>query len=101
MPHARHSDPETSHEAAKSIRLVSQTQAGILQALLTPGTDVEIIERYRKLSHAPKASDSGIRSRRAELVSRGIVKDSGRRAILESGRKAIIWEDTWLAGLWT
>lgn len=101
MPHARHSDPKTSHDAAASIREVSRTQAAILQALLTPATDVEIIERYRRITGAPAASESGIRSRRAELVTRGAVRDSGRRAILESGRKAIIWENTWLAGLWT
>jgi hypothetical protein len=101
MPYARNTDPETSHDAAASIREINRTQASILQALLTPATDVEIIERYRRITGAPLASDSGIRSRRAELVTRGMVQDSGRRAILESGRKAIIWEATWLAGLWT
>ena len=99
MPHARNSDPTTSHDAASSVRGVNLTQAAILEALTMPGTDVDIIERYRKLSHAPRASDSGIRSRRSELVNSGIVRDSGKRAILESGRKAIIWEDTWFPGV--
>ena len=92
MPHARFTDPSTSHQAAQSVNNITDTKRHILYALTTPATDLELIERYRSSLLSPKASDSGIRSRRAELVDEGLVKDSGARVVLPSGRKAIIWQ---------
>jgi hypothetical protein len=46
---------------------------------------------YRSFATAPMASDQGIKSRRAELVAEGFVEDSGKRVILPSGRKSIVW----------
>lgn len=91
MPNARRTDPTTSHEAARSIDNITQTQDFILKALKRPATDVVLVERYRNLKRAPRASESGIRSRRAELVLRGLVKDTGLREVLPSGRRAIVW----------
>jgi hypothetical protein len=92
MAHARKTDPITSHEAADSVKDPTATQEAILKALKRPATDVALVERYRNLKNAPRASESGIRSRRAELVKRGLVVDTGLRAVLDSGRKAIIWK---------
>ncbi len=36
-------------------------------------------------------SDSGLRTRRAELVRRGLVYDTGERITMRSGRLSIIW----------
>jgi len=36
MPHARTTDPTTSHEAAASVKHLSRTQSGILGILRTP-----------------------------------------------------------------
>lgn len=88
---ARKTDPETSHEAAESVDRITETQEYVLRALRRPRADVELVEAYRKFKRAPRASESGIRSRRAELVDRGLVIDTGRRVRLESGRFAIVW----------
>lgn len=92
MAYARKTDPTTSHMAAASVQDITATQEYILKALKRPATDVDLVERYNNLKTAPRASESGIRSRRAELVALGLVKDSGLRVVLASGRKAIVWQ---------
>lgn len=92
MPFARINDPETSHEAAASVKNISATQEYVLKALNRPRTDPDLAEAYLNIKGAPIASLSGIRSRRAELVAKGLVEDSGLREVLPSGRKAIIWK---------
>jgi hypothetical protein len=67
------------------------TQAFVLQALKKPRTDPELIEAYRNLKKAPPASESGIRTRRSELVDKGFVVDTGTRSLTQFGRKAIVW----------
>lgn len=91
MVKARATDPKTSHDAAVSVDNVTDTQRYVLSALRRPRADVELVEAYRKFKRAPRASESGIRSRRAELVDRGLVVDTGRRIRLDSGRFAIVW----------
>jgi hypothetical protein len=91
MPNARKTDPHTSHDAARSVDHITDTQLYILQALSRPRTDIQLVEAYSKLVKAPNASESGIRSRRAELVRKGKVVDSGIRQVLPSGRMAIVW----------
>lgn len=93
MPFARHTDPQTSHEAAQSINPVAltATKQAILKALNRPRTDVDLLSAYKSLHGAPVASESGIRSRRAELVAAGLIVDTGERAKLPSGRNAIVW----------
>lgn len=89
---ARRSDPSTSHAAAASVLDITATQEWVIRALRRPTNDVELLARYRNFKKAPKASDSGIRSRRAELVERGAVQDTGERVTLDSGRRAIVWQ---------
>lgn len=88
---ARRTDPITSHDAADSVDNITQTQSYVLRCLRRPRVDVELVSAYREYKTAPRASESGIRSRRAELVDRGLVIDTGRRVRLESGRYAIVW----------
>ena len=92
MPNARKTDPKTSQDAADSVRDVTLTQEYILKALRRPRNDSQLIEAYRSYKTAPRASESGIRSRRAELVDAGLVDDSGRRIKMPSGRFSIVWE---------
>lgn len=92
MTNARRTDPQTSHDAARSVENVTETQAFIMKALTRPATDVELVDRYRNMKRAPRASESGIRSRRAELVDKGLIIDSGLRVVLPSGRRAIVWK---------
>lgn len=91
MARARNTDPLTSHLAGASVGDVTKTQQYILRALRRSRTDVELVEAYNSLKTAPRASESGIRSRRAELVRKGLVVDTGRRVRLDSGRYAIVW----------
>jgi hypothetical protein len=94
---ARATDPITSHWAAESITNSTQVQKVILQLLVNPMTDFELVLAFNNLwrnSDLPvglRASESGIRTRRAELVRAGLVEDSGNKVTLGSGRKAIIW----------
>lgn len=91
MAHARKTDPTTSHAAAASVKDITTTQEFILMALHKPLTDVALVSAYRAYKSAPPASESGIRSRRSELVALGKVVDTGARERLESGRQAIVW----------
>lgn len=93
MPHARTTDPRTSHEAAKSVKNLTLTQQGILKLLATPMTDEELLLRYELRSRAgmvPMASESGIRSRRHELTERGLIHAVGESRT-RFGRTAIVW----------
>lgn len=98
MPHARTTDPVTSHEAAASVSNLTKTQQTILDLFKRAGkpmTDNQLIGWYFwavSNIEAPRASDSGIRSRRAELTRAGKLRDSGARHQLPSGRNAIVWE---------
>lgn len=98
-PVSRITDPETSRQAAASISVdkMRETQKVILDILdrFGPACDEDIAVYARQLEslgEAPKQSPSGLRSRRAELVTAGLVRDSGERAKTTSGRQTIVWE---------
>lgn len=88
---ARTSDPETSHQAAKSVRRIAETQAKIMSLFEDFGnlTDEEIASQAQ--FNGWFTSSSGLRTRRSELVEKGLLKDSGERRRLESGRRGICW----------
>ena len=95
MPHARTTDPTTSHEAAASVKHLSRTQSGILGILRTPRTDQELVDWYQYMAKKeptlfPQSSESGIRSRRAELVKLGLVCPVGY-AKTKANRNTIVW----------
>ena len=98
MPAARRNDPSTSWAAAYSVGNLQPTQLMILRLLsYQAGTDEDLANGYQLLVNnqlAPQVSPSGLRSRRSELVDQGLVFDSGLRATLASGRKAIVWQLT-------
>ena len=89
---ARKGDPETSFEAASSLKAVriTKTRQAILDLLQEhPAglSDEQIARAYQ----GPEASPSGLRTRRAELADAGLVVDTGRRARTRSGRRTILW----------
>lgn len=92
MPKARNTDPQTSHEAAASVQNITEMQSRIYGLLkLHKGLcDQQLIGKFHNAGYY--FTDSGLRSRRAELVAAGLVKDSGNRIKLNSGRNSIIWE---------
>ena len=92
---ARTTDPETSHEAAESVTpMIRMSQLNILRAFRWYGrmTDYELIEAGYPATRLPHQSPSGLRTRRNELVKAGLLEDSGKREVLPSGRKAIVWQ---------
>jgi hypothetical protein len=92
MSKARDTDPQTSHDAGDSVSDITETQSYILRVLSKkPRNDSELIAAYRNFKRAPMASESGIRSRRSELVKLGSVTDTGERVVLPSGRRSIVW----------
>lgn len=92
--HARAGDPETSHDAAaaQSPAKLSEAQRAVLDCLTQfgPMHDVHLVQAYQRwYKHAgwPAQSDSGIRTRRKELVAQGhVVLD--HTGTLSTGRKA-------------
>ena len=48
------------------------------------------VERLREQVHCPQQSESGIRTRRGELVQLGLVRQVGT-ATKANGRKAVVW----------
>jgi len=95
MAYARRTDPETSHDAAQSVRNLTETQNAILEMCTKPITDHKLVVWYQSLASdgvVPHASESGIRSRRSELVDKGLIIDSGQRSLSPSGRKQILWQ---------
>lgn len=91
--HARNSDPETSHEAAASISNLSFQHEAILRAFQFHGPmpDVRLIERTAYLS-----TDQSVRSRRAELVRLGKVRQkmADGKPVYENinGYRHSVWE---------
>jgi len=97
MPNAKATDPQTSHDAARSVKNLTETKKAILWILDCYGSmvDDKLVEHYNKLVYqgiAPRASQQGVRTRRHELVVAGQVQDTGSREKLASGRKAIVWD---------
>lgn len=86
---ARRADPQTSWEAALSVRNIGYTQNAILSVVSRygPVSDDDI---YRHL--LIQVSESGARTRRRELVDMGLIRDSGKRGKTASGRKTALWE---------
>jgi hypothetical protein len=101
IAHARRTDPQTSHDAARSVTNLRPRQVAVLDLvlLLCPVTDPDLVEAYQTRSRIdpdryPRQSESGIRTRRSELVTLGYVEDSTHRATLPTGRKATMWTAT-------
>ena len=99
-PVARRTDPETSHDAAASVdprRMRTLHRAQLVLLSVEPACHTELWERYnnhRRDLGWPIVSESGFRTRVAELVGYGYVEASGRKAVLDTGRHSIIWRIT-------
>jgi hypothetical protein len=92
---ARRTDPETSWEAARAATQgLRQSLAAVLEAFqrLGPMTDETLVARYP--ADLPPQSPSGLRSRRAELVSRGYIRFAGQYELTDTGNRTRLWELT-------
>lgn len=91
--HARSTDPDTSHEAAASIKDLRQSQFKVWMlfgAFPDGATDEELLDRARQIGFL--ISDSGLRTRRSELVRQGLVEWSGEKKWTTSGRRTRVWQ---------
>ena len=89
----RRRDPGTSWDAALSITPEKRQELyRILYALLSKHslTDDEIRHQFEANNYPHSAS--GLRSRRAELVAAGWVRDSGNKRVSENGHPSTVWE---------
>lgn len=110
-PVARTSDPETSHTAArKAGRRLGMKQLAVLhlfQQLHAFGppfnaiTDERLVQEYEgdwrnvePMTWYPTQADSGLRTRRNELVTLGYVEDSGSRGETSHGGASVRWRLT-------
>ena len=94
---ARRTDPETSHEAAESIRDLTERQWAVLASLDSHGemADHVLVEYYGfRVPGVVEQSPQSIRSRRAELVKAGLVEHTGEYVKTYSGRRARVWAVT-------
>lgn len=91
---ARKSHPITSHEAGEQVKNLSETKKAILTVLAKGDmVDTAIYNEYQKLvlsNLAPMASESGVRARRSELVTDGLVEGVGFGKTV-FGRRCIVW----------
>lgn len=87
---ARAGDPVTSWEAARSLdeATLRESQKVVLRMLQESGPMTDERLAYYLMG---VLSPSGARTRRAELVDKGLVYDTGERDRLISGRRAIVW----------
>jgi len=98
--YARSTDPSTSHAAAKSLPsdTLRRSQMAVLSVLCERGPmdDQHLLREYpwHPVFKALPQSDSGLRTRRKELVSQGLVEDSGMKVESSSGRRMIVWQAT-------
>ena len=88
---ARRTDPATSHSAAASVARIRESQARILALLGSHGpmTDEAIFAALQ--AAGCQISPSGARTRRKELLDKGLVKDTGARELTKAKRQTIVW----------
>lgn len=94
---ARHGDPDTSWDAAASVRDIRASQDAVYRFLLSfgPAIDAVWIPAYvAKMGlDYPIQSESGLRTRRSELEAMGKVKFTGRKfPTPRSNRQAREWQ---------
>ena len=97
QPRARSTDPQTSADAARSVTRLRPKQEAVLKVLKAYGwlTLEQLVQNYGRIHREvglPQQSDSGIRTRCSELVAMGLVRDTGERRKMSTGRMAIVWE---------
>lgn len=85
-PSQAHSD--TSRAAARSIKGKSAAQRAEILAHLSVNGPASDEQLQRELGMAQNSE----RPRRVELERAGLIRDSGRRATAESGRRVVLWE---------
>lgn len=98
--HARNTDPETSHEAAASVKNLPEIKRNILLIMAgssEPMMDWEIVRKYYEYTQVHGwawAMEQSIRSRRAELVRDGKIEFADEWGESVTGRRSRKWRLT-------
>jgi hypothetical protein len=92
--HARATDPETSHEAAESLKpkRLRDSQRAVFDLFAMYGAMTDQMLQRAAVIEKVGQSPSWIRTRRKELVDAGMIVDTGRKQKTKSGRRAIVWD---------
>lgn len=87
--HARRDDPITSHRAADAVTIdLARLQRRVLDWAKKQGNGFHDVE----LENAFMDHGSTFRTRRRELVDKGLIRDSGRKVrIPGEARQRIVW----------
>lgn len=97
-PRARRGDPETSHWAAEGITGLRESLQAVWWVLAKygPAVDYDLVRYYVEAmaeNDIPMQAESGIRTRRDELVKLGYVRWTGRWSPHpETGNDCRVWE---------
>ena len=84
-----HRDTDTSREAAESVEGVAgRYRLMVLRAILEAGASGLTTNECADLLDVDKGT---VQPRTSELLRLGKIKDSGRRRLNASGRRAIVW----------
>jgi len=86
QPQSRASDPETSDQGPCSLRMTRNRSQVLLLLQQRERCDSELVAAL-----SGQMSESGVRTRRKELVRMGLVEDTGRRRKGSTGRSHIVW----------
>ena len=85
----------TSQAAASSASIaMTPKRLAVLNAFKRwgPMTDEQLRTRYAMRADVPGQSESGLRTRRSELVRMQQLRDSGTTRKMSTGRQATVWE---------
>lgn len=90
---ARKTDGTTSHKAAASVARMTRKRQDVMRAFRRYGslTDEQLVQVYRTMDEVTEQSESGIRTRRSELVRMELIQDTGTKRRIRSGRLAVVW----------
>lgn len=89
--HARSTDPVTSHEAADSVKNITELQTLILAVLGGSDRPMDDTRIFNVCQFYMACTPQGCRSRRAELVRLGLVEAKDKEGISPTGRRANRW----------
>ena len=89
----RASDGHTSRKAASSVTNMTKKRQDVMMTFRRYGTltDEQLVSVYGQMGDVADQSESGLRTRRSELVKMGLLCDTGQTRRIRSGRMAVVW----------
>lgn len=84
---------KTSQKAAASVQRMTRKRQDVMATFRRFGalTDEQLVSVYASMDDVTDQSESGLRTRRSELVRMGLLTDTGQTRPIRSGRQAILW----------